>query len=339
MEIGRDERAFYLTSTRGLYVLMYKGQVNVIPGQNRLTPRIQYVKYGIPSNLNAYYRDNHGNVYNFRIELDEDGERFIVCHKDHVKIIYRALQEAIRSSFADTTKDVTKPVLPAHINRIIEEGIFDFYQAIEDMGTTKGFGNIGFIFHGPAGTGKSATMRWISDYCEERFGYNSYEISLKELHENLVEGRTLHANRSLIMIDDIDVNVLRDRRETNNPLTSQLLKCLDGLNKYEGRVFIISTNETLGRIDPALLRPGRFDTIVKFEYPSYDLIDFYLTEQGVEISASRFYGWSFARIDMFLSRFKVAQYRFGTTLEAFYEKFITFNGAEDTTVSTYNEYE
>jgi AAA+ superfamily predicted ATPase len=136
----------------------------------------------------------------------------------------------------------------------------------------------------------------------------------------------------LIFIDDIDANILRDRKETHNPLTSQFLTCLDGLDKREGRVIVVSTNECLDSVDLALTRPGRFEHTIHIEYPTIDLIQQFCDERDVNLNAKLFENWSFARIDMFLSKFKVAEFRYGTSLKAFYEKFIYEMGATDPTV-------
>ena len=49
-------------------------------------------------------------------------------------------------------------------------------------------------------------------------------------------------------------------------VVSQLLTELDGINSLNGVVTIAATNRS-DMIDPALLRPGRFDRIVYYPYP------------------------------------------------------------------------
>ena len=118
-------------------------------------------------------------------------------------------------------------------------------------------------------------------------------------------------------------------------MTSQFLTCLDGLDKHEGRVIVISTNEDIGDIDPALKRPGRFENTVRFEYPDLGLIRQFCEEREIKIDFNKFGGWSFARIDMFISRYKVAKFMQNTSIDAFYEKFIHDMGVTDETVEAY----
>lgn len=230
-----------------------------------------------------------------------------------------------------------KPILKKQIFDLIESTILDFWQAISELGTTKGFGNVGVILAGPPGVGKSETMRWLAELLEENYGRSSFQLSMIELSKMLQTGTPINTNKGLVLIDDIDANILRNRKETRNPMTSCFLTCLDGLNKSEGRVIVVSTNEELEDVDPALLRPGRFDHVIHFEYPNLELIKEFCDEREIKLAPTLFEDWSFARIDMFCAKFRVAHHRYGTEMPVFYEKFISEMGETDPTVEACQE--
>jgi len=77
----------------------------------------------------------------------------------------------------------------------------------------------------------------------------------------------------LLVIEDIDA--IFDQRENKVPdskLTfSGLLNVLDGLNSTAGLITIITTNH-IDKLDPALLRSGRIDKVIKLDLPTDDLI-------------------------------------------------------------------
>lgn len=277
-----------------------------------------------------------------RITIHDPGPNWgsYFIYTDNLKGVYRCFIEADKEVCKinqEKEKDILRPILPGKTIDRIETTIFEFCEAIQAFGTAKGFGNVGIILTGPPGTGKSETMRWISEYCVDQFDRESYKLSYAKLYELLQNGVEINTDRTLIFIDDIDASLLRDRREPNsNPLTSQFLTCLDGIDKREGRVIVMSTNEDIGKIDPALRRPGRFENVIKLEYPDIDLIREFCDTRGVSLNPELLIDWSFARIDLFVSRFKVAQFLHGATIEGFYEKFIHEMGAKDETIEVFS---
>lgn len=237
-------------------------------------------------------------------------------------------------------REIIQPILPQATYDRVQTTVFDFFKAIDSFGTNKGFGNVGIILTGPAGVGKTETMRWIAEVAAEHHNRGSFKLSYNQLLDTLSKGKDMNNSTQLIFIDDIEASLLRDRRKQgSHPLTSQFLTCLDGLDKHEGRVFIVSTNETVNDLDPAITRPGRFETLIKFDYPTPDLIRQFCEWREVQLDPERFMDWSFARIDLFISRYKVAKFISGVSMDVFYEKFIHDMGIIDETVAAYAECE
>ncbi len=329
-EKKEDNRRFFMWEADGVVNhLLLEAKIRPLPSKRAR------IRKGSSSGEFVLKRDNE-----YKIEIVDRGMAGlqVFCQPEEIKHVYRAFKETLNHLCSlYEAREIRRPILPQKIYDLIQESVFNFYEAINALGTTKGFGNVGLILAGPPGVGKSETMRWIGEEAHEKYKRGKYQLSLSELNKLLAEGYPLNANHALIFIDDIDANILRDRNETRNPLTSQFLTCLDGLEKREGRVIIVSTNEKVDKIDPALTRPGRFEHIIHFDYPTPDLIERFCKEKKIELNPNLFDGWSFARIDMFLAKFKVANYRYGTALNVFYEKFIHEMGEEDPTVARYRE--
>ena len=78
--------------------------------------------------------------------------------------------------------------------------------------------------------------------------------------------------KSIILYEDIDVFFTERHSHDVNVSFSCLINILDGtLSKGSGIINIITTNYP-DKLDTALLRPGRIDKIINFDYPKKDEI-------------------------------------------------------------------
>lgn len=140
----------------------------------------------------------------------------------------------------------------------------------------------GYLFHGPPGTGKSslcfafASVFSLDVYTLSLNG-NIGESGLSILFKDL-------PNRCILLWEDIDTTGVQKRRgglnekqtrsadddENTNSKTgpislSALLNVLDGVGAREGCILIMTTNHK-DKLDHALLRPGRVDMEITFNY-------------------------------------------------------------------------
>lgn len=71
----------------------------------------------------------------------------------------------------------------------------------------------GYLFHGPPGTGKSSLVAAMANYLK----FDVYDLDLREVQCNSDLRRLLigSANRSILVIEDIDCSVVLQNRETD----------------------------------------------------------------------------------------------------------------------------
>merc|ERR1712187_151680 len=101
-------------------------------------------------------------------------------------------------------------------------------------------------------------------------------------------GKDRRASPSIIFIDEIDVigaarGVGEIGKSKDDQTLNQLLSLMDGFDNVPGVIVIGATNRK-DILDPALIRPGRFDRIIKVELPNLDsriaLLKAYLLKQS-----------------------------------------------------------
>ncbi|PLJ77267.1 MAG: AAA family ATPase, partial [Thermofilum sp. NZ13] len=130
----------------------------------------------------------------------------------------------------------------------------------------------GILLYGPPGTGKTLLAKAVATESEANFvSIKGPEIFSKWVGESERAIREIfrkarQAAPCVIFIDEIDAlapmrGLVSSDSGVTERVVSQLLTEMDGLERLEGVVVIAATNRP-DIIDPALLRPGRFDRLV-----------------------------------------------------------------------------
>lgn len=137
----------------------------------------------------------------------------------------------------------------------------------------------GIIFHGPPGTGKTFFAKAMASSLNAAIQIISGpELKTKWVGESEANLRKVFFKArqlapSLIVFDEIDsfAGARGSYSGTNveHSMVNQLLTEMDGFRKEE-LVFVIGTTNFLGSIDPALLRPGRFELKIEIPYPAHE---------------------------------------------------------------------
>ncbi|MHB8596847.1 MAG: CDC48 family AAA ATPase [Ktedonobacteraceae bacterium] len=136
----------------------------------------------------------------------------------------------------------------------------------------------GVLLSGPPGSGKTLIARALANQCEASFiSIKGPELLSKWVGESEKGVREVfrHAKQAapcIVFFDELDA--LAPRRaggeidgQVGNRVIAQLLTEMDGIEGREGVIVLAATNRP-ELIDPALLRPGRFDLIVELAYPN-----------------------------------------------------------------------
>jgi len=135
----------------------------------------------------------------------------------------------------------------------------------------------GILLYGPPGTGKTLLAKAVATESEANFvSIKGPELLSKwvgESEKGVRETfrRARQAAPCIIFFDEIDAIAPQRGSDANSHVTerviSQLLTELDGLEELRNVVVLAATNR-LDIIDPALLRPGRFDRIIEIKPPN-----------------------------------------------------------------------
>ncbi len=133
----------------------------------------------------------------------------------------------------------------------------------------------GILLAGPPGTGKTLLAKAVANEANANFilvkgpELVSKWVGESEKHTREIFKKARQVAPAIIFFDEFD-SIAKTRGSSFNDgserIVNQLLTEMDGVEELE-RVIVIAATNRKDLIDPALLRPGRFDAIVELGLP------------------------------------------------------------------------
>ncbi|KAA8893308.1 hypothetical protein FN846DRAFT_914196 [Sphaerosporella brunnea] len=227
-----------------------------------------------------------------------------VCDRENHKnvgktIVYKAARGADGDS-STWTRCFSRASRPLHSVILDEEQKEEICQDMAEYlmpATSKWYSNRGlpyrrgYLLYGPPGTGKTSLTVALAG----RYGLQVYSLSLSAVWMNddtLAHLFSRLPKTCIVLLEDIDAcGVTREGSKSSDPNPSSeaesapnpsktkgtasdtptrvtfsgLLNAIDGVASKEGRLLIMTTNHR-ERLDDALIRPGRVDLQIKFDF-------------------------------------------------------------------------
>lgn len=260
--------------------------------------------------ISCYYWTPKGRE--FLEEIVEAGKVLTENKEEGVVSVYVSNVYEWRNAGMRKFRSVDSIILPPTDKDTIVQDLNDFLQA-EDKYFKLGIPwKRGYLFYGVLGTGKSSFIQALA----ANFKKNIYILTLSnnemgdmELYNRLSEIK----QNSFLLIEDIDclTDVSRERNKDSmggsGVSLSGLLNALDGIPAQNGQIVFMTTN-CIEKLDSALIRPGRIDVKLKFDYA---------TEEQIEQACKRFFP------DKFETVFEIVNRPEKQTMAEIQEKLIT----------------
>ncbi len=134
----------------------------------------------------------------------------------------------------------------------------------------------GFLLAGPPGTGKTLLARAVAGEADLPFlSLSAGELKSKWVGESEARIREVFRKAqeyapAIVFIDEIDgiarTRSSQDMAHTTSTL-NQLLASMDGFAQGDRSIFVLAATNHVESLDPAILRPGRFDEVIPIDRP------------------------------------------------------------------------
>jgi len=205
-------------------------------------------------------------------------ERLQVTRDDFLAGLKEVEPSATREFFIEKSSSTFASVGGLHEVKRLLDAVFEHSHVRDEIYEQVGLAPPrGILLTGPSGTGKTAMARALSGEKQIPLiaidGPQLYSKWLGESERALREvfKKARRAAPCILFFDTIDAIAPKfgaDQFGTDvyQRILSQLLREIDNLRDVKGVILLAATNRP-ERIDPALLRSGRFDYILRFSKP------------------------------------------------------------------------
>lgn len=274
-------------------------RIEVAPGEYRQVPWSRFSVPGITGYLEPSVQQKNGRFY-FRIEAtilrkDEGGiEDLFTKVREELKnnSIYEG--KAIKIRFRDEngnnlpmpeptfldTSNISRDMLvySKDIEKEIETNLFTPIQRIDDCIANDIPVKRGVILGGPYGTGKTMAATVASKIAVDTGVTYVYIPRADELADAIEFAKQYQKKGCVIFCEDIDRAMSGERSVEMD----DILNILDGIDTKSARIITVLTTNHLTNINPAMLRPGRLDSIINVLPPDAEAVERLLHLYGGE---------------------------------------------------------
>ncbi len=205
-------------------------------------------------------------------------QRLVVDHQDFSQALHKIRPSALRELLIEVPRVTWGDIGGlADVKRNLRETVelpLTHPQAFQRLGIKA---PKGVLLYGPPGTGKTLLAKAVANEARANFMLAKgsdllskwYGESEQRIREFFAKARQVAP--AIVFFDEVDALVPRRGTAVGEPhvterIVNQLLSELDGLEELRGVVIVGATNRP-DLLDPALLRPGRFDALVYVPVP------------------------------------------------------------------------
>lgn len=172
---------------------------------------------------------------------------------------------SIKTRQIKTTKILSQIMTnPKNIENLT--GYLDQWLQANSFFASKGLAfKLGILFFGPPGTGKTTLAQALAAH----YRLDMFILSASDFSQGVIDRlkRLEFASPKILLIEDIDYIFGKRENEIDKAQREQsnlLLQFLDGTQSIQNLITIATTND-IDSLDPAIIRPGRFDLKVHMD--------------------------------------------------------------------------